>query len=103
MTGVQTCALPIYLIVFPAETSHVLEYWLDASMFSRWERNNLVKIPWNSGNCERDVKLYSEIGIKSVTTFATWMISGDYLKEHGENYILKIVKEYGSILETILE
>jgi hypothetical protein len=94
------------LIIFPAKTAHVLEYWLDASMFSRMikvGRNNVAEVPWNIQNCERDVKLYTGMGIKSITTFATWMISSDYVKKYGEDNTLKVVSEYGSILKKYLK
>jgi hypothetical protein len=94
------------LTIFPAKTAHVLEYWLDASMFSRMikvGRNNVAQVPWNIQNCERDVKLYTGLGIKSVTTFATWMISSDYVKKYGEDKTLKVVSEYGSILNKYLK
>jgi hypothetical protein len=94
------------LIIFPVKTAHVLEYWLDASMFSRMikvRRNNVAKVPWNIQNCERDVKLYTGMGIKSITTFATWMISSDYVNKFGENNTLNVVNEYGSILKKYLK
>jgi hypothetical protein len=94
------------LTVFPAKSAHVLEYWLDASMFSRMirvGRDNVAQVPWDLNNCERDVKLYTGLGIKSITTFATWMISSDYIRKFGENNTRKIVDEYGSVLEKYLE
>jgi len=94
------------LMVFPAKTAHVLEYWLDASMFSRMirvGRDDVAQIPWDIQNCERDVKLYTELGIKSITTFATWMISSDYIRKYGEVNTQKIVNEYGSVLKKYLE
>jgi len=94
------------LKIFPAETAHILEYWLDASMFSRMVRvgrDNVACVPWNIRNCERDVELYTGLGLKSITTFATWMISSDYLRKHGEDDTRKIVNEYGSVLEKYLK
>ncbi len=94
------------LTVFPAKSAHVLEYWLDASMFSRMirvGRDNVAQVPWDLNNCERDIKLYTGLGIKSITTFATWMISSDYIRKFGEDNTRKIVNEYGSILEKYLE
>jgi len=94
------------LQVFPANTAHVLEYWLDASMFSRMirvGRNNVAQVPWNIRDCDRDVKLYTGMGIKSITTFATWMISSDYIRKFGEENTLRIIYEYGSVLKTPLK
>ena len=94
------------LKIFPANTAHVLEYWLDASMFSRMisvNRNNVAQVPWDIQNCERDVKLYTGVGIKSITTFATWMISSDYIRKYGEDNTHRLVNEYGSVLKTYIK
>ena len=87
------------LQVFPENTTHILEYWLDASMHSKWQRDNLVKIPWNISRCSRDVELYTNLGIRSLTTFATWMISKDYIQKYGEKSTLNDLIEYGSVLQ----
>ena len=87
------------LKVFPANTTHILEYWLDASMFSKWNRNSIVKVPWKMEYCERDVKLYRSLGITSVTCFATWMINGAYIKKYGEDTTRQVISEYGSVLK----
>jgi len=91
------------LQVFPGNTAHILEYWLDASMHSKWDRKNLVKIPWNIHDCSRDVELYTAVGIKSVTTFATWMISIDYVNKFGMKKTLNDLKEYGSVLRKYIK
>jgi hypothetical protein len=91
------------LQVFPKNTTHILEYWLDASMFSKWRRNNVVKVPWKIENCDRDMKLYNNLGISSVTCFATWMINNDYLKNYGEDSTRQIIFEYGSVLNKYLK
>ena len=70
------------LEVFPASTLHVLEYWLDESMFSKWKRNELVKLPFNAQNCRRDINWYRNLGPASITTFATWL-GGRYVEQYG--------------------
>ena len=85
------------LVVFPKETAHVLEYWLDASMFARWKRDKRVEIPWKKEFGERDVKLYRDLGIDSVTTFATW-IDPIYIKLFGKEETQRMIHEYGSVL-----
>ena len=72
------------LEIFPKETAHVLEYWLDASMFCRWKRDKRVEILWEKEYAERDVKLYRDLGINSVTTFATW-IDPTYIELYGKS------------------
>lgn len=91
------------LQIFPKNTAHILEYWLDASMFSKWDRKNLVKVPWDKNSCDRDVKFYTGLGISSITTFGTWMINRDYLSKYGEEDTHHIVKEYGMILKKNLK
>ena len=94
------------LRIFPAATAHVLEYWLDAIMFSRMirvNRNNVAQVSWDIHYCERDVKLYTNMGIKSITTFATWMISSDYIRKYGEDNTRRLVNEYGSVLKTYIK
>lgn len=70
------------LEVFPHESLHILEYWLDESMFSNWKRNALVKLPFSKQNCRRDINLYRNLGATSITTFATWLNSA-YAEKHG--------------------
>jgi len=92
-------ALEKNLQLFPKESAHVLEYWLDASMFSGWERDKWSKVPWNYNYCKRDVELYRNLGIRSYTTFATWMLHQHYFKLYGQDEAIKILKEYGTLLK----
>ena len=91
------------LQVFPKNTAHILEYWLDESRFSGYRRNNLTKIPWNIQNFDRDIKSFYDLGITSVTCFGTWMICDDYLRKFGEESTSQVIIEYGSILKKYLE
>jgi len=86
------------LEIFPPETAHILEYWLDVSMFSGWKRDNLVKVPCGKEEIRRDVELYKGLGINSITTFGAW-INGDYMEKFGEEYAQKIIREYGEALK----
>jgi hypothetical protein len=90
------------LMVFPENTAHILEYWLDVSMFSGWRKSDLVRIPWKIQNCERDVRLYINLGIMSVTTFGAW-INNDYLNKFGEDSTHLVLTEYGSVLKKYLK
>ncbi|SFS93948.1 protein of unknown function [Porphyromonadaceae bacterium NLAE-zl-C104] len=95
----QYNALKENLEIFPKETAHILEYWLDVSMFSNWERETWNKVPWNADYCKRDVELYQDLGIESFTTFATWMLHQRYFDLHGQDEAVEVLKEYGSILK----
>lgn len=86
------------LEVFSSETAHILEYWLDVSVFSDWKRDKLVKVSCSKEQCRRDVELYKSLGIKSITTFGAW-INGDYFQKFGEDYTRRISKNYGEALQ----
>lgn len=90
------------LEVFPKNTAHVLEYWIDASKFSRWDSNNIVRIPWNREICESDVKIYSGLGIRSVTSFGAW-INGKYLDKFGIEDARQTITEYGLSLKKYIK
>jgi hypothetical protein len=82
------------LEVFRPDEAQVLEYWLDASRFSRWKRNNVVKIPWHPEVYLDDLKCYASRGIRHVTTFAAW-VDGDYVRRYGD----PPVDEYGAAMK----
>ena len=92
-------ALQDNLELFPSNTAHVLEYWLDVSMFSGWDRDKWSKVPWDRNNFKRDIDMYRSLGISSYTIFATWMLHQFYLDTYGEDEAIKILKEYGTILK----
>ena len=98
LPSIQHNALKKNLEIFPKRTAHVLEYWLDASMFSGWDRNKWSQVPWNSNYYKRDVELYRSMGIRSFTTFATWMLHQHYFELYGQNETVEILKEYGFLL-----
>lgn len=77
--------------VFGAETTQVLEYWLDVSMFSKWTRP-AVKLPWREDICRADIAAYRQLGVKHITTFATY-IDADYAKRHGDPQ--PVLDQYG--------
>lgn len=83
------------LKVFPAETAVVLEYWLDASLFSNWKKP-AVKLPWHGEVFKSDIDTYAKLGIRNITSFAVYM-DADYFKEYPDKSCLK---EYGEGLNT---
>ena len=84
-------ALKANLKVFPAETAQVLEYWLDESYASGWDKNNLVKIAWDRAVVAYDLKTYASYGIKNIDCYAYWINDAYYLKFRD----IKCVTEYG--------
>lgn len=99
LSSEQYNALKENLEIFPKETAHILEYWLDVSMFSGWKRDNWTKVPWDANFCKRDIELYRSLGIESFTTFATWMLHQRYFELYGQDDAIEVLKEYGSILK----
>jgi hypothetical protein len=86
-------ALDANLKVFPADTAHVLEYWLDVSRFSGWKRP-AVKLPWRRDVLESDLETYGSRGIRHITSFAVY-VDAEYRQRFGEP---TFVNEYGAML-----
>ena len=83
------------LQVFDAEDAVVLEYWLDASLFSRWKRP-AVELPWRADVCRSDLATYARYGIRNVTSFAVYM-DAEYFERFPST---APVEEYGRMLES---
>lgn len=62
------------LEVFDARDAVVLEYWLDASLASRWHKP-AVEPFWHKEVCASDMATYASCGIRNITTFAVYMDS----------------------------
>jgi len=75
-------ALKENLKVFPAETAQVLEYWMDDSLFSNWDPNNLVEVPWDNEVFLSDIKTYASYGIRNITCYCAYVGPG-YVKKFG--------------------
>lgn len=82
------------LRIFGTDTAQVLEYWLDVSRFSGWKRP-AVKLPWDAAVCRADIAAYRALGLKHITTFATFM-DADYVGRHGD--FQPVLDEYGAAL-----
>ena len=92
--GMDYCRLLENLLtVFPAETTHVLEYWLDNALYSGYKMPP-VKVPFHADVCDADTEFYTSLGIQHIKTFASY-ICEEYHTLHGEPPI----GEYGMILE----
>lgn len=75
-------ALEDNLKIFPVETAQVLEYWIDDSLFSSWNPNKLVAVPWNKDLFLDDLKTYAKYGIRHITSFCVY-VGPDYVKKFG--------------------
>lgn len=79
------------LEIFPPEQMHILEYWLDSSLFG------FPEIPhrsvFNKKIAEQDIAFYASLGIRSITTFAVQQ-NAKYMELYGDREFL----EYAEIL-----
>ncbi|HUQ65529.1 MAG TPA: DUF4838 domain-containing protein [Flavitalea sp.] len=82
------------LRVFPVSTAQVLEYWIDVSLQSGWEKP-AKKLEWYPKICSSDVEDYTKKGIQHITTFAVY-VDEDYKNSYKD---IGFVKEYGRILK----
>ena len=80
------------LEVFGRANAQVLEYWLDASLFSKWKKP-AVKVPFDPQVLAADLDTYGGRGLRHVTTFAVY-IDAEYVMRHGEPPL----QEYGEQL-----
>ena len=68
--------------VFPASESHVLEYWLDASLFGRGKYNGLSgRMPQIGQIIKQDIRYYKSRGLNKISTFAVGL-NRDYLSKY---------------------
>jgi hypothetical protein len=79
------------LQVLGRQGAQALEYWLDLSRFSGWQRKNVKKLPWNEAVFLDDLRTYAARGIRHITTFGAWL-DGNYVHKFGEPPL----KEYGA-------
>ncbi len=70
------------LEVFGRANAQALEYWLDASLFSKWKKP-AVKVPFDPRVLAADLDTYGRRGIRHVTTFAVY-IDAEYVTHYGE-------------------
>ncbi len=81
------------LQVFGNENTQVLEYWLDVSRFSYWDRSHMEELTWSDEVFQEDLRTYAQRGIRHITTFAVW-IDGEYVNRFGPPPL----KKYGAFI-----
>lgn len=67
---------------FPAERVHILEYWLDVSLFSKW-KYPVQKIRCSFEIMKRDLEFYCSLGIRNIGTFGV-MMGKEYFDRFGD-------------------
>ena len=78
------------LMVFPAETAQVLEYWLDISLVSDWKMPQKQITLYEEAFLD-DLKTYASYGIKHITTYACWA-DANYVEMYGD---VSFIDQYG--------
>jgi len=66
----------------------VLEYWIDVSLFSGYRRP-VKKLPFLPEVMKQDLRFYSSLGFRRVTSFACWL-----REEYVQNFGRSDVEEY---------
>lgn len=66
---------------FGKKDASALEYWLDNSMFSRWQ-HPAVKLPYRPELVRRDIAFYEAAGFEKITTFAGFL-DAEYVERFG--------------------
>lgn len=84
-------ALKSNLKIFPIETAQVLEYWMDVSLFSDWDINNLKKLPWDNNIFLDDINTYGALGIRNISCYAAY-VGPEYLDKYKD---ISFLEEYG--------
>ena len=75
-------ALEANLMIFGHDTTQVLEYWLDVSLFSQWKKP-AQRLPFHSNVFAADLEVYGSRKIRRVTSFAAYMDAA-YVAKYGE-------------------
>lgn len=70
------------LDVFEKDTAQVLEYWMDASLISRWTKP-AKKVVWREEVFQDDLETYGGRGIRHITSFGAYLDAA-YVAQHGE-------------------
>lgn len=86
------------LKVFPAETTEILEYWIDLSLISDYKRANITRLPYHEELFTKDFDYYVSKGVSGIKTFAAY-VDQDYLKTYGGDELEK----FGCLLKARTE
>ncbi|MFD0715683.1 DUF4838 domain-containing protein [Paenibacillus sp. GCM10027626] len=86
-------ALERNLGVFGSQDAQVLDYWLDASLFSGW-RKPAEMLAFDATAAAGDIAFYREKGFRSITTFGVFLDRG-YFERYGE----PPVADYAALLK----
>ena len=81
------------LAVFPAAKAEILEYWLDVSLYTKWGRLPLERVPFDATLLKTDFAYYKSLGVSAIKTFGAYM-SEKYMELFGT----KEITDFGKLL-----
>ncbi len=81
------------LEIFPAQTTQILEYFLDVSFFCQWKRENATGLDLDEGRLRSDFSWYADLGVAGITTFA-----GFVDKEWREQFGVEDIRLYCKLI-----
>jgi hypothetical protein len=82
------------LAYFGKENAQVLDYWLDNSLFSGWQKPP-KEFHLRKNVLRRDLRFYRDLGFRHIMTFACYL-GQDYRQLHGDT---PDILDYGKALE----
>ena len=85
---------PKLLDFFGAAGSQILEYWLDASMFSQWQKP-MHKIPTTTAVMKADLEYYASLGYENISVIGVWL-DNEYVKRFGDSPLRRFVTACGA-------
>lgn len=82
------------LEVFDPSETHILGYWLDASLFGRGVYRELAgRLPYISNNIKQDFQYYKSKGIPNISTFAVGLN-----KDYFSRFVSPTIFQYSGLL-----
>jgi len=82
------------LEVYDPSDAQILEYWMDASMFSG-HRKPSVKLPFTREIVRRDVGYYRSLGVRSISSFGVFL-DAEYVSRYGSPPVQEYCELLGS-------
>lgn len=90
-------AIEALVKVFDPAHAEVLEYWLDVSLYCRWGKQPIERVPYRPDVWAADFAYYTSLGISKIKTFGAFMDQA-YFDRFGDREI----EDYGKVLKEYL-
>lgn len=89
-------AIESLLRVFDPSRAEILEYWLDVSLYCKWGKLPIERVPNRPEVWQADFAYYTSLGISKIKTFGAF-VDRDYFDRFGNQEIVsyaKILNQY---------